>query len=172
MSQIILTGFMATGKTAVGCLLARALERPFVDTDDLVQTAAGRSIRDIFASEGEAAFRTLERTAVERACSVPEAVVATGGGTLLDPENGRRLAAAGVIVCLVALPEAILARITDFAERPLLAGTNGSAAGRLARVRALLAERAPAYALAHHAVDTTGLTLEQVVERVRAIVAR
>ena len=172
MSQIILTGFMATGKTAVGRLLARALGRPFVDTDDLVETAAGRPIRDIFASGGEDAFRALERAAVEKACAMPEAVVATGGGTLLDPENRRRLATAGMIVCLVAPPETILARITDFAERPVLAGTNGSVAGRLARIRALLAERAPAYAFASHAVDTTGLTLEQVVEQVRAVVAR
>ncbi len=170
MAQIVLTGFMATGKTVVGRSLARALGRPFIDVDGLVETAAGRSIRDIFAADGEAGFRALERAAVERACAVPDAVVATGGGTLLDPENRRRLAASGMIVCLTAEPETILARVGDPATRPLLAGTNGSAAGRLTRIRMLLAERAPAYALAHHAIDTTGLSVEQVVESVRALV--
>src|SRR5712692_1606941 len=93
---------MATGKTEVGRRLARRLGRPFVDIDGLVEAASGKKVADIFASEGEARFRQLERAAVAEACLVPEAVVATGGGTLLDAENRRRLAAAGPIVCLAA----------------------------------------------------------------------
>ena len=102
---------------------------------------------------------------------MPDAVVATGGGTLLDPDNRRRLAASGIIICLTAEPETILARVGDPATRPLLTGTNGSVTGRLTRIRALLTERAPVYALAHHAIDTTGLSVEQVVESVQALVA-
>jgi shikimate kinase len=168
--QIVLTGFMATGKTVVGRRLARVLGRPFVDTDGLVEAAAGRTVRDIFAHDGEARFRALERAAVEEACGVPDAVIATGGGALLDAENRRRLAAAGPIVCLTASPEDILARCGSGVSRPLLADAR-SRDERLARIRDLLAERAPAYAVASHRVDTTGLGVDQVVERVRALVA-
>ena len=76
MPQVILTGFMATGKTEVGRRLARRLGRPFVDIDGLVETACGQTVADIFASEGEARFRELERSAVAEACRVPDAVVA------------------------------------------------------------------------------------------------
>src|SRR5262245_45197140 len=143
---------MATGKTEVGRRLARVLGRPFVDIDGLVEAAAGRRVAEIFAAEGEARFRELERAAVAEACQVPDAVVATGGGTLLDPDNRRQLAAAGPIVCLAASPEDIARRVGRSTSRPLLAGRNG-AGDRLGRIRALLAERAPAYAVATHTVD-------------------
>lgn len=170
MTQIILTGFMGTGKTEVGRRLARVLGRTFVDTDRLVETKAGRTVAEVFASGGEAAFRALEREAVAEACGIPDAVVATGGGALVDPENRRRLAAAGPIVCLTASPEAILERVGSGSERPLLADA-ATDAERLDRIRALLAARATAYGTAAHTIDTTGLTLDQVVERVRSAVA-
>ncbi len=168
MARVVLTGFMATGKTEVGRRLAARLGCPFVDTDAIIEDGERRSVADIFAADGEAHFRRLERAAVERACGVADAVVATGGGTLVDPESRRRLAAAGPIVCLTAAPEEIARRIGDAANRPLLAGANGD---RLARIRALLAERAPVYASAAHRVDTSGLALDEVVERVCALVA-
>ena len=168
MSQVILTGFMATGKSEVGRRLARRLGRPFVDLDKLVEAAAGKTVAAIFAAEGEARFRELERGAVEEACRVPDAVIATGGGTLLDAENRRRLASAGPIVCLSAAPEEIVRRIGNAASRPLLADANGG--DRLARIRTLLAERAPVYALATHAVETGGVPVDEVVERVCALV--
>ncbi|HJQ84413.1 MAG TPA: shikimate kinase [Candidatus Binatia bacterium] len=168
MSQVILTGFMGTGKTEVGRRLARELGRPFVDIDKLVETAAGRTVAQIFATDGEARFRELERAAVVEACRVPNAIVATGGGTLMDPDNRRRLAASGPIVCLTAPAEEILGRIGDPASRPLLANGGGD---RLARVRELLAARAPVYALASHGVDTGGVPIDEVVARVRALVA-
>ena len=168
MAQIVLTGFMATGKSRVGRRLAEILGRTFVDTDSLVEAAAGRTVAEVFAAEGEAAFRARERAAVEQACGVVDAVVATGGGTLVDPENRRRLFAAGPVVCLSATPQEILRRAPDAASRPLLASANGD---RLTRVEALLAERAAVYGLAAHQVDTTGLSVDEVVERVRALVA-
>ena len=160
---------MGTGKTEVGRELARVLGRTFVDTDRLVETRAGRRVRDVFASAGEAGFRALEREAVAEACAIPDAVVATGGGALIYPENRRRLAAAGPVVCLTASPEEILRRVGDPASRPLLA-TCATDAERLARIRELLAARATADGSAAYTVDTTGLTVDQVVERVRAAV--
>jgi shikimate kinase len=170
VARVILTGFMATGKTEVGRRLARRLGAPFVDTDGLIEAAAHRPIADIFASDGEAHFRTLERDAVARACEVDGAVIATGGGTLLDAENRRRLAAAGPIVCLLAAPEVVLRRVGDSSSRPLLAGA-ARPADRLGRIRALLDERTPVYALATHSVDTSRLRLDEVVDRVQAFVA-
>lgn len=159
---------MATGKSEVGRRLARSLGRAFVDTDALVEADAGRSVAEIFATEGEPAFRARERAAVARACAMPSAVIAIGGGALLDPESRRTLAESGPIVCLQATPEEIVRRVGDATSRPLLAATD--ARGRLERVRALLAERAPVYALATHAVDTTGLDPDAVARRVRAVV--
>jgi len=169
VAQIILTGFMGTGKTEVGRRLARTLGRTFVDTDRLVEMKAGRRVAEIFATQGEAAFRALEREAVTEACAIPDAVVATGGGALLDRDNRRRLAAAGPIVCLTASPEEILRRIPDASSRPLLASAK-TKSERLERIQSLLAARESAYASATHAIDTTGLTVDQVVDRVRAAV--
>ena len=166
MVLVILTGFMATGKTEVGRKLAALLGAPFVDTDALVESATGRTVADIFAREGEPHFRALEREAVERACAIDGAVVATGGGTLLDPENRRRLAAAGPVVCLTAAPDEVLRRVGGGADRPLLAGPD-----RLARIRELIAARAQAYDSAAHTIDTTGLRVDDVVARVRSLVA-
>lgn len=166
MVAVILTGFMATGKTEVGRQLAARLGAAFVDTDALVESATGRTVRDIFAQDGEPHFRALEREAVERACRMDGVVVATGGGTLLDPENRRRLAAAGPVVCLTASPEELLRRLGGGADRPLLAGGD-----RLVRIRELLASRAEAYAGAAHIIDTTGLRVDDVVARVQSLVA-
>jgi shikimate kinase len=170
VARIVLTGFMATGKTVVGRRLAAALSRPFVDTDSLVEAKAGCRVSALFAAEGEGAFRKRERQAVEEACRVPDAVVATGGGTLIDPDSRRLLTTDGVVVCLTADPATILERLGDPATRPLI-GRNGNSGDRLMRIRALVAERAPLYALAPHTVDTTKLTVDEVVERVRALVA-
>jgi shikimate kinase len=168
VAHLILTGFMGTGKTEVGRRLARALGRAFVDTDRLVEAKTGRSVAAIFADDGEAAFRALERDAVAEACGLPDAVIATGGGALVDPENRRRLAAAGPIVCLTATPEEILRRVGRTDTRPLLAGLPSDEA-RIERIREMLASRAGAYGSATHVVDTSDCTPDQVVQRVRTV---
>lgn len=158
---------MATGKTEVGRRLAQRLGRAFVDTDALVEADAGGTVASVFAAEGEAGFRARERAAVERACAMPDAVIAIGGGALLDADNRSRLLASGAVVCLTAAPEEILRRVGNANSRPLLRGVPD----RLARIRELVAERSPVYAQATHTVDTTGLSLDQVTERVRSLVA-
>jgi len=159
MTIVILTGFMGTGKTSTGQRLAARLGAPFVDTDALVERAAGRSVAAIFAADGEAAFRTAERRAVAEALGVPRAVVATGGGAIAHPEILAALRAAGPIVCLTARPDVILQRArTAGPTRPLLEGDDPAA-----RIAALLAERAPAYAQADHHIDTSDRSTDEVV---------
>jgi shikimate kinase len=168
MAQLILTGFMGTGKTEVGRRLARAMQRAFVDTDKLVEAAAGRPIADIFARDGEAHFRVLERDAVRQAVAVPDAVVATGGGALLDADSRRMLLSAGPVVCLTATPEEILRRVGDAQDRPLLGG--GTQAERLTKIRDILAAREPGYRLATHQIDTTGRSVDELVGEIRSLV--
>jgi shikimate kinase len=162
--NIVLVGFMGTGKSAVGAALAARLGWELVDTDTLVAAAAGCAIAAVFAYEGEAAFRERESAAVAEATARDRAVIATGGGVLGRDENVRRLKATGTLVCLTARPEVILARTAPWEDRPLLAG----AADPRGRVEALLAARAPRYALADLTVDTSDLSIDQVVDRILA----
>ncbi len=165
MRSVVLTGFMATGKTAVGSEVARRLGRRFVDTDALIVETAGLSIPEVFSRFGETRFRALEREAIVRACAEPGAVVATGGGAMVDAENRARLKAAGPVICLDADVDTIVRRVGDDPGRPLLQGHDARD-----RVRALLAERAPAYAAADHRIDTSGQTVHEVADAVLAIV--
>src|SRR5689334_23190909 len=141
MNNVFLTGFMATGKTAVGRALARRLGRRFVDLDEAVERASGIAVAEIFARFGEVGFRERERETLVSLCADDDAVVATGGGSVLDPRNRRAMRASGTIVCLTAPPQAILVRAGSGADRPLLAG----AGNRAERITKLLAERADAY---------------------------
>lgn len=162
MTTVILTGMMGTGKSSVGQRVAAQLGAPFVDTDALVEEAAGCSVAEIFARDGEAAFRAAERRAIAAALARPRAVVATGGGAIVDPDTRAALRAAAPIVCLTARPEVILRRARAAGPtRPLLQGDDP--AGRIA---ALLAERAPAYAEADLTIDTSTRPLDDVVAEV------
>lgn len=121
--NIILTGFMGTGKTTVGKLLAQALGYRFVDTDVVIEERHG-AISTIFAEQGEGAFRRMERTVAAELAVGDGMVIATGGRMMLDPENARALGENGRIFCLTATPDEILARVLNDEkriERPLLA---------------------------------------------------
>lgn len=161
--NIILTGFMGTGKTSVGRRLARRLGWRFCDLDLQIEAAARMPVAKIFAERGEPVFRRLERRALYRALRDSEQVIATGGGAFVDARNRAALKASGPVVCLTAKPQAILQRVGGRIEaRPLLRGPGEP----LARIRALLAQRAKAYAQADLTIDTTGLSIDEVVERV------
>lgn len=164
MTTVVITGFMATGKTSVGRELARRLAVPFVDTDTLVEDAEGRSVAEIFAVDGEAHFRSAEKAAIATALAIPNAVVATGGGAVLDAENMRRLRAAAPIVCLVASADVIEARARAAgAARPLLA-----AADARARIETLMAQRAEAYAQADLQIDTSHRDVADLVDEIES----
>lgn len=167
MSHLVLVGLMGSGKTSVGRVCAERLGRPFVDVDEQVEVVAGRPVSEIFATDGEAAFRVLEQSAIADVCASPTPlVVACGGGAMGDAENRRRVRAAGFVVWLTADPETLADRVgtgSDRARRPLLAGTDAPAA-TLARLAAV---RAPAYEAAAHAiVDTAGRSVDEVATAV------
>lgn len=143
---------MGAGKSTVGPALASRLGRPFVDTDHEVERAAGATVAEIFSREGEAGFRERERTAIEGA-SQQAAVVALGGGAIVQPGAADRLTARGLVVWLEADPDTILERIGDAESRPLLAGLDP--AGQRAKLGELLAARKPYYARAAIRVDAT-----------------
>jgi len=141
-TNVVLTGFMGTGKTTVGRLLAQRLGYEFVDTDAVIEERHG-SIPAIFADRGETGFRAIERELARELADRRCLVVATGGRMMLDPDNEVSLGSGGTVFCLTAPGEVILRRVLDDespVERPLLAGDD--AAGRIAE---LLAERAPLY---------------------------
>ncbi len=161
--NIILTGFMGTGKTAVGKRLAKRLGWRFVDVDQLIEETAGLSIPQIFTERGEAVFRRLERRCISRVVRGRQQVVATGGGAFVDPQSRARLRASGSVICLSARPHVILERIgRKVAARPMLAG----AANPLARIKQLLAQRAGAYAKADLTIDTSDLSIDEVMEQI------
>ena len=151
--NIVLIGFMGSGKSVVGRVLAHRLGWKFVDMDTLITGEAGKGIPAIFDEEGEAGFRAREREAITSLAGKTSLVVATGGGAPTDPDNLNKLRSLGPIVHLRAMPETILQRIGTGDNRPLLAGTHDGAS-RLARIRGLLDERNPAYASSDLTVET------------------
>jgi shikimate kinase/3-dehydroquinate synthase len=165
--RIVLTGFSGTGKSLVGPLVAERLHWQAVDTDSMVERAAGKPISAIFEEDGEPRFRELEAAAVREACARERAVVSVGGGALLRPDSRRLLADGGFVVCLEARPETILRRLSEGAQadepldRPLLAGPDP-----LSRIGELKARRQALYALADHTVHTEGLTVDVVAAEV------
>ncbi|MEZ4387299.1 MAG: 3-dehydroquinate synthase [Candidatus Krumholzibacteriia bacterium] len=166
MTNVVLCGFMGTGKTVVGRLLARLLGREFYDLDAVIEEHAGRSVAEIFAAAGEAGFRSLEREAVLALAPAAGRVLATGGGVLLDPANRQALAAGGRLVLLTASPAVLAARLAGDRARPLLAGASDPAA----RIAELLTARTPIYAGLDVAIDTSGLLpIEAAVAVARAV---
>ena len=159
--KIVLIGFMGTGKSVVGSRLAERLGLSFVDLDDAIEEAAEMAIPEIFASEGESGFRRREWDLIASLATRRDCVIATGGGAVLDPENVRNLRIGALMVCLQAEPTVILGRIGADAQRPLLQTPD-----RLARIRELLEQRAPAYAQADLTVETSGFDVEEIVDRI------
>jgi shikimate kinase len=159
--NIVLCGFMGTGKTSVGKRLSELLGRDFVDLDSLIEADAGMAISRIFASQGEPAFRALEARMVERVARRAGCVVAAGGGTIVDEKNLKRLKRNGIVVTLTADTKTILRRVGAAGDRPLLRGRN-----KAERIRALMAKRAQAYARADIVIDTSCKSIDEVAQAV------
>ena len=160
--NVVLIGFMGTGKTAVGQEVARRLGFRYLDTDTLIEAREGRSIPEIFARDGEAYFREVEAQVVADVSREEGVVIATGGGVVTRPENLERLRAQGWVVWLTATPEVIWERVRREAGRPLLEGCPDP----LERIRSLLAVREAEYAQADYVVDTTHRGIQDVAEEI------
>jgi shikimate kinase len=156
--NIVLTGFMATGKTTVGLLVADAMDWKFVDSDEEIVERVGMTIPEIFTEYGEAGFRRYEMIVCQSLAARSQCVIATGGGALINPANLALMRSTGLVICLVAAPEVIGERLAGGNGRPL--------AGNW---QALLEERRAAYNAIPHHIDTTKKTPGQVAEEVIAL---
>lgn len=160
--NIVLAGFMGTGKTTVGRILARRLGHKFVDMDELIEKDACMSIAEIFGKEGEARFREIEAGIIKRLAAGDfgeKIVLSTGGGAVVNPGNRALFRSWGTLVCLTASVDEILKRVGDRDDRPLLpAGERREAALRL------LSEREHAYRDCDIEVETTGKSVDEVAD--------
>lgn len=160
--NLVLIGFMGSGKSSIGRLIASRLGYRFEDTDQLIVRAAGRPISAIFAAEGEERFRDLEAGALESLATGTRQVVATGGGIVLREANRAALQRLGFVVWLDAREEVIFERVSRNDRRPLLRTEDPRAT-----IHRLLAERRPLYAAAaHFSLDTSDLTHAQATDAV------
>ncbi len=171
---IFLTGFMASGKSTLGPILANMFGYTFIDLDKEIEQAAGKSVSEIFSEEGEEFFRTEERRLLSAVCTMRNCVVALGGGTVAREENIRAIKAAGMLVYLRSEPEEILKRLRNKRNRPLITDPEGNVLpeDQLRRkIVALLETREPFYSQADITVSTdaqrVGKTVDELARRIR-----
>jgi len=167
MNNIYLVGFMGTGKTAVGKALARKKKLQFVDLDELIELKEKKSISDIFAKDGEPYFRKAEKRVLKEVSKENKFVVACGGGIVLDKDNIKIMKETGIMVCLTASPQVILERTSAYAHRPLLKVKEPKK-----RIDLLLKMRAPYYAQADKTMDTSKISINEVVDQILRLIPK
>ena len=165
MKNIILVGFMGSGKTTVAFELSRRLNMRYISTDDMIEKREACTINEIFTKKGEDYFRDAEALAVREACSMENVIIDLGGGAVMRDENWESIRASGISVCLTAGEDAIMERTKKYKHRPLL---NVDDPKR--KIRSLMEKRAPFYAKADHCVDTGKLSIKQAVEKIIEII--
>lgn len=154
--HLILIGFMGTGKTTVGKVLAKKLSMPLVDTDIEVEQKAGCTISQIFCKQGEAFFRQLERKILQKALFSVPSVITTGGGIVLRRDNVEDMRKGGWVVALTAERDEVIQRLENDSSRPLLKGDMQK------QIDKLLSERRESYCFADFTVDTTGRSVTEI----------
>ena len=163
MKNIVLLGFMGTGKSAAGRRLAADFHYHFIDTDQVIEEKTHQRVAEIFATQGEAEFRRLESEAVAGLAERTGCVISTGGGIVLNPKNIDLLGMNGILVLLKSRPEIIFKRVQKRAgQRPLL-----QKADPLSEIKRLLAEREPLYQKADVVLDTSDMRLDEVVQQIK-----
>jgi shikimate kinase len=161
MHNLVLIGFMGTGKSSVGRLLASHLHFRFVDTDELIEARAGRSVAEIFTQAGEEVFRGIEKQVVTELAKARKTVISTGGGLAANEENLASLKEHALLVCLWASPEVIWERVRTQSHRPLLRGSDP-----MSKIRELLTKREPFYRQADVLVNTEMRSIKEVAQQV------
>ncbi len=150
MRNMVLVGFMGSGKTTVGKLIAEKTGMTLLDMDSIIADRAGKSINEIFADEGETHFRTLERSLTQELAATEGNIISTGGGIVLNPQNITDFEKTGLVVCLLVDAETVLDRVKHDSSRPLLAGD------KEAQIIQLLESRKTRYESIIHQIDTSG----------------
>ena len=162
MKNIVLTGFMGTGKTTVGQLLAEELQRQFFDTDQIIEERLDAKVSEIFKKLGEPKFREFETETIALISNLEDCVISCGGGAVVNPVNVKNLNKNGIIINLYASPEHIFKRLYEYDTRPLIKQMANPFDG----IKKLLAQRQKAYEQCAFAIKTDDLTPEQVVEKI------
>lgn len=165
--NIILFGFMGTGKSAAGLVIADRLGRELVEMDAVIEAREGKTINHIFVSEGEPYFRARERELVEELAARSDLVVSTGGGVVLNPANIEDFKRSGIVFSLMAKPETVYERTKSESHRPLL-----NTEDPMKRIVELMEQRRPFYEKADHIVQTDGKTAEQVADEILKIFSK
>lgn len=160
--NIILTGFMGTGKTSVGLLLAKETGYRFIDIDSLIETDQNMSINDIFEKKGEPYFREVESRIIRQVLERDGQVISTGGGAVIKEENREAFKRAGMVICLTARPDVIYERVKKETHRPLL-----RVADPRAKIQELLTKREMFYRQADIVIDTSDRTIDEVLADIR-----
>lgn len=166
MKNIYLVGFMGTGKSAVGRELAKKVKCNFVDLDELIELKEKKPITDIFAKEGEPYFRRVETKILKEVAKEKGFVVGCGGGIVINEENIKIMKDSGTIICLKAEPSVILKRVAGQTHRPLL-----NVKDPKKRIKLLLKLRSPYYAKADKTIDTSKLSVKEVVGKISKAIA-
>ncbi len=157
MKNLVLVGFMGSGKTSAGKLVARQLGMEFLDTDALIEQRLGRTIAQIFETDGEPFFRDRERDIVRELAARDGLVIATGGGIVLNPDNVRDFSRTGIVICCWIEPRIAFERTRHTKHRPLLE----SDSDRQTCIETLLRQREPLYRAIPLQLDTSNLTIEK-----------
>jgi len=165
MKNIVIVGFMGTGKTVIAQRLAEEMDKTYVSTDDLIEQKEKRTIRAIFREDGEPYFRGIEKEVIKEVASGTDQIIDAGGGVVLDDENVDTLKKSGIMVCLWAEPKTIYERTREYGHRPLLNVDDPEG-----KIKELLDSRRPFYEKADHHIDTTEFNVDEIVARIRKIV--
>ena len=165
MRNIVLVGFMGTGKTVVAKELAKRFGTKYVSTDALIEEREKTAISEIFSKKGEGYFRKAEKDVVSAVSKMENVVIDAGGGVIIDPENVKNLKEKGVIICLWSKPEVILERTKKYAHRPLL-----NVKDPLAKIKELLNSRKHFYERADFHIHTSKMSVEKVTAEVERAV--
>ena len=167
MKNIVIVGFMGTGKTVVGKKLAKKLGREFLELDEIIEKKEGIPIRQIFEDKGESYFRKLEKDIVKEASEKQGIVISAGGGAIIDEENFNNLKRYGILVCLEASPEVILDRTKNKTCRPLL-----NVPDPKKKIEDLLKKRESYYKKADFCINTDSLSIEEVTSKIMELVSK
>jgi shikimate kinase len=174
--RIYLTGFMGSGKSTIGPILANTIGYDFVDVDRRIEEKTGKTVSEIFLESGEVHFRGLERELLSELSSVPRLVISLGGGTAVDPQTFRFITTSGILIYLKTTPEQIYRRLHFKNDRPMLTDAAGQRLGEeqlRERIQALFLLREPVYARADITIHTdgkkVGITVDEIVRRLSTI---